>query len=94
VCPHRSLSALGDVISALSNNEKFIPYRNNKVMRAPLSMPCWQYVFCCPYRYNQGHMYMLPRQTTVTKLPYSPIFVRGTACVRVCVSIGGHSSRS
>lgn len=25
------LVALGDVISALSTNEKFIPYRNNKV---------------------------------------------------------------
>ncbi|CAK4325987.1 unnamed protein product [Aphanomyces euteiches] len=27
---NKSLSALGDVISALSTNEKFIPYRNNK----------------------------------------------------------------
>lgn len=28
---NKSLSALGDVISALSTNEKFVPYRNNKL---------------------------------------------------------------
>ncbi len=28
---NKSLSALGNVISALSSGEKFIPYRDNKV---------------------------------------------------------------
>lgn len=31
---NKSLSALGDVISALSTNEKFVPYRNNKLTQA------------------------------------------------------------
>jgi len=34
---NKSLSALGDVIAALSEGEKFIPYRNNKLTQVILS---------------------------------------------------------
>ncbi len=37
---NKSLSALGDVISALSTNEKFVPYRNNKLTQVSTCRGC------------------------------------------------------
>lgn len=37
---NKSLSALGDVISALSTNEKFVPYRNNKLTQESTCRGC------------------------------------------------------
>lgn len=36
---NKSLSALGDVISALSTGEKFVPYRNNKLTQVHACVP-------------------------------------------------------
>ncbi|CAM9233267.1 unnamed protein product, partial [Hapterophycus canaliculatus] len=65
---NKSLSALGDVISALSTNEKFIPYRNNKltqVMQDSLggNAKTLMFVNISPADYNQ--------EETVTALTYA-----------------------
>ncbi|ETN20739.1 hypothetical protein PPTG_03670 [Phytophthora nicotianae INRA-310] len=65
---NKSLSALGDVISALSNNEKFIPYRNNKLtqlMQDSLggNAKTLMFVNISPADYNQ--------EETVTSLTYA-----------------------
>ncbi|CAB1115306.1 unnamed protein product [Ectocarpus sp. CCAP 1310/34] len=65
---NKSLSALGDVISALSRNEKFIPYRNNKltqVMQDSLggNAKTLMFVNISPADYNQDE--------TVTALTYA-----------------------
>ncbi|KAI9979914.1 hypothetical protein PInf_027798 [Phytophthora infestans] len=65
---NKSLSALGDVISALSTNEKFIPYRNNKLtqlMQDSLggNAKTLMFVNISPADYNQ--------EETVTSLTYA-----------------------
>eukprot|EP00903_Cladosiphon_okamuranus_P011418 g10760.t1 len=65
---NKSLSALGDVISALSTNEKFVPYRNNKltqVMQDSLggNAKTLMFVNISPADYNQDE--------TVTALTYA-----------------------
>ncbi|CAM9204936.1 unnamed protein product [Chrysoparadoxa australica] len=65
---NKSLSALGDVISALSTQEKFIPYRNNKltqVMQDSLggNAKTLMFVNISPADYNQ--------EETLTSLTYA-----------------------
>ncbi|KAH8066877.1 hypothetical protein JL721_8069 [Aureococcus anophagefferens] len=65
---NKSLSALGDVISALSTGEKFIPYRNNKltlVMQDSLggNAKTLMFVNISPADYNADE--------TVTSLTYA-----------------------
>ncbi|KAG7383000.1 hypothetical protein PHYPSEUDO_004179 [Phytophthora pseudosyringae] len=65
---NKSLSALGDVISALSTNEKFIPYRNNKLtqlMQDSLggNAKTLMFVNISPADYNQ--------EETATSLTYA-----------------------
>ncbi|CAM9915280.1 unnamed protein product, partial [Choristocarpus tenellus] len=65
---NKSLSALGDVISALSTGEKFIPYRNNKltqVMQDSLggNAKTLMFVNISPADYNQ--------EETLTALLYA-----------------------
>lgn len=65
---NKSLSALGDVIAALSSNEKFIPYRNNKLtqlMQDSLggNAKTLMFVNISPADYNQ--------EETVTSLTYA-----------------------